>query len=203
MGENEDIQSMLNRQSGKLLHTTGEDALTKWIFVLSTSNILYVGKKKKGSFQHSSFLAGGATSCAGRLVVEYGMQFGHSGHYRPTEENFKEFISFLLEKDVQFSDAKEILLLCADDFTKRSSTAVGPKPRQFQIFGRELTSLKIPTRSHMTEGLENEKEGTGKSSNSFQMDSPTGDEEPTQAFPSEGNSCRANGQRELDRVLAV
>lgn len=58
------------KQSGELLHTTGH---TKWIFVLSTSKTLYVGKKKKGSFQHSSFLAGGATSAAGRLVVEYGV----------------------------------------------------------------------------------------------------------------------------------
>jgi hypothetical protein len=29
-------------------------------------------QKKKGKFQHSSFLAGGATSAAGRLVVENG-----------------------------------------------------------------------------------------------------------------------------------
>lgn len=63
----------LYKQSGELLHTTGEGSHGKWIFVLSTSKTLYVGKKKKGSFQHSSFLAGGATSCAGRLVVEYGV----------------------------------------------------------------------------------------------------------------------------------
>lgn len=30
-------------------------------------------QKKKGVFQHSSFLAGGATSAAGRLVVEKGL----------------------------------------------------------------------------------------------------------------------------------
>jgi hypothetical protein len=30
-------------------------------------------QKKKGSFQHSSFLAGGATSAAGRLVAENGI----------------------------------------------------------------------------------------------------------------------------------
>ena len=30
-------------------------------------------QKKKGTFQHSSFLAGGATSAAGRLVVEDGV----------------------------------------------------------------------------------------------------------------------------------
>ncbi|XP_061356103.1 IQ domain-containing protein IQM2 [Gastrolobium bilobum] len=98
------------KQSGELLHTTGEeDAHSKWIFVLSTSKTLYVGKKSKGSFQHSSFLAGGATSSAGRLVVDYGSLkavWPHSGHYRPTEQNFKEFISFLQENNVNLSDVK-------------------------------------------------------------------------------------------------
>lgn len=42
---------------------------SKWIFVLSTTRALYVGQKKKGAFQHSSFLSGGATTAAGRLVA--------------------------------------------------------------------------------------------------------------------------------------
>jgi hypothetical protein len=61
------------KHSGELLHTAAGDAHAKWIFVLSTSKSLYVGKKTKGSFQHSSFLAGGATSSAGRLVIEHGV----------------------------------------------------------------------------------------------------------------------------------
>ena len=60
------------KHSGEILHTAG-DVHVKWIFVLSTSKTLYVGKKKKGAFQHSSFLAGGATSAAGRVVVEHGV----------------------------------------------------------------------------------------------------------------------------------
>ncbi|KAL4035120.1 hypothetical protein IC575_003795 [Cucumis melo] len=95
--------------SRELLHTTGVDKHVKWIFVLSTSRALYVGKKKKGKFQHSSFLAGGATSAAGRLVVEDGILkavWPHSGHYRPTEENFQEFISFLTENNVNLTDVK-------------------------------------------------------------------------------------------------
>lgn len=59
----------LYKQTGEFLNTVGE---SKWIFVLSTSKNLYVGKKNKGTFQHSSFLAGGATSAAGRLIVENG-----------------------------------------------------------------------------------------------------------------------------------
>lgn len=75
------------KQSGKLLDTSGklgadaggggggggELSDVKWIFVLSASKLLYVGQKKKGRFQHSSFLAGGATLSAGRLVVEQGI----------------------------------------------------------------------------------------------------------------------------------
>ncbi|WJX33295.1 IQ domain-containing protein iqm2 [Trifolium repens] len=100
---------LLYKQSRELLNTTKEGSRGKWIFVLSTSKNLYVGKKKKGSFQHSSFLAGGATSCAGRLVVEHGLLkavWPHSGHYRPTEENFKEFVSFLEENNVDLSNVK-------------------------------------------------------------------------------------------------
>lgn len=46
---------------------------SKWIFVLSTSRTLYVGQKNKGQFQHSSFLAGGAITAAGRLVAREGV----------------------------------------------------------------------------------------------------------------------------------
>ncbi|KAG8079608.1 hypothetical protein GUJ93_ZPchr0007g5633 [Zizania palustris] len=95
-----------NRQ---ILDTSGGPRDEKWIFVLSTSKNMYVGQKKKGTFQHSSFLAGGATSAAGRLVVEDGILkavWPHSGHYRPTEENFLEFQSFLRDNSVDLTDVK-------------------------------------------------------------------------------------------------
>ncbi|GMI97485.1 hypothetical protein like AT3G13600 [Hibiscus trionum] len=97
------------KQNGKLLHATEEKDDAKLIFVLSTSKILYVGVKKKGTFQHSSFLAGGATIAAGRLVVDCGVLKAvcpHSGHYRPTQENFNDFISFLRENNVDLTDVK-------------------------------------------------------------------------------------------------
>ncbi|TKY53219.1 hypothetical protein E2542_SST24744 [Spatholobus suberectus] len=98
---------LLYKQSGKLVETTGD---AKWIFVLSTSKTLYVGQKNKGTFQHSSFLAGGATLSAGRLVAEYGVLkavWPHSGHYLPTEENFEEFMSFLKDNNVDLTDVKK------------------------------------------------------------------------------------------------
>lgn len=62
----------LYKKTGDFLDTTEEAKDSKWIFVLSTSRTLYVGIKKKGAFQHSSFLAGGATLAAGRIMVENG-----------------------------------------------------------------------------------------------------------------------------------
>ncbi|XP_059657023.1 IQ domain-containing protein IQM1-like [Cornus florida] len=94
------------KQNGILLNTIEG---SKWIFVLSTSRNLYVGQKKKGVFQHSSFLSGGATTAAGRLVAHDGILeaiWPYSGHYLPTEDNFKEFISFLEEYHVDLTNVK-------------------------------------------------------------------------------------------------
>ncbi|PIN06837.1 hypothetical protein CDL12_20609 [Handroanthus impetiginosus] len=94
------------KQSGMLLHT---DESCKWIFVLSTSRSLYVGQKRKGVFQHSSFLSGGVTTAAGRLVASNGILeaiWPYSGHYLPTEDNFKEFIYFLEENHVDLTNVK-------------------------------------------------------------------------------------------------
>ncbi|KAK4366258.1 hypothetical protein RND71_014138 [Anisodus tanguticus] len=101
---------LVYKQSGMLLHTTEG---SKWIFVLSTSRVLYVGMKKKGIFQHSSFLSGGATTAAGRLVVQDGILeaiWPYSGHYLPTEDNFKEFIHFLEEYHVDLANVKASIL---------------------------------------------------------------------------------------------
>ncbi|CAA0842108.1 calmodulin-binding family protein [Striga hermonthica] len=98
-------------QSGALVDTLEG---SKWIFVLSTMRNLYIGQKQKGQFQHSSFLAGGAITAAGRLVAHAGVLdaiWPYSGHYLPTEENFNEFISFLEEHCVDLTNVKK----CATD----------------------------------------------------------------------------------------
>ncbi|XP_074574336.1 IQ domain-containing protein IQM4-like [Curcuma longa] len=106
-----DKGKLLYKQSQELLNTTEG---SKWIFVLSTSRTLYVGRKNKGTFQHSSFLAGGATTAAGRMVAKEGKLkaiWPYSGHYLPTEYHFKEFISFLEDNHVDLTDVKR----CAVD----------------------------------------------------------------------------------------
>ncbi|MQL88057.1 hypothetical protein Taro_020621, partial [Colocasia esculenta] len=135
-------------ESGKLVYKQSQTLVntvegSKWIFVLSTSRNLYVGQKKKGTFQHSSFLAGGATTAAGRLVAKEGVLkaiWPYSGHYLPTEENFEEFISFLTDNSVDLTNVKKCSVdddefpsfkkneVAAVDATKTadSATAVAP-----------------------------------------------------------------------------
>ncbi|XP_042001159.1 IQ domain-containing protein IQM1-like [Salvia splendens] len=102
---------LMYKENGVLVETVEG---SKWIFVLSTTRTLYIGQKKKGVFQHSSFLAGGAITAAGRLVAHGGVLeaiWPYSGHYLPTEENFREFISFLEDHSVDLADVKR----CATD----------------------------------------------------------------------------------------
>nr|KYP74081.1 hypothetical protein KK1_006749 [Cajanus cajan] len=101
---------IIHMQSGDFLHTKEDSKDAKWIFVMSTSKKLYAGKKKKGLFHHSSFLAGGATLAAGRLEAEHGILksiSAYSGHYRPTDDALNTFLSYLKENGVKL-DAVEI-----------------------------------------------------------------------------------------------
>ncbi|KAG4396466.1 hypothetical protein GLYMA_19G193300v4 [Glycine max] len=100
---------IINKQYGDLLHTNEDSEDAKWIFVMSTSKKLYAGKKKKGLFHHSSFLAGGATLAAGRLVAENGILksiSAYSGHYRPTDDTLDGFLSYLKENGVKLDEVE-------------------------------------------------------------------------------------------------
>ncbi|KAI9153648.1 hypothetical protein LWI28_014461 [Acer negundo] len=94
---------IIHKQTGDLFDTNKGSEGAKWIFVVSTLKNLYAGEKKKGIFQHSSFLAGGATIAAGRLEAEQGILksiSAYSGHYRPTDDRLGSFLSFLKENGV-------------------------------------------------------------------------------------------------------
>ncbi|KAI4377447.1 hypothetical protein MLD38_015070 [Melastoma candidum] len=114
---------------------------SKWIFVLSTTRAFYVGEKKKGVFQHSSFLSGAAITAAGRLVSHNGILeaiWPYSGHYHPTEENFREFIGFLEEHHVDLSNVKR----CAmdDDYPSYTSSS-GESNRGAAKLAENVTTL--------------------------------------------------------------
>ncbi|KAF5748330.1 hypothetical protein HS088_TW04G00282 [Tripterygium wilfordii] len=127
---------LVYKQTGMLVNTNEG---SKWIFVLSTSRNLYVGSKKKGVFQHSSFLSGGATTAAGRLVSSDGVLeaiWPYSGHYLPTEDNFKEFISFLKEHDVDLSNVKRY----AVDDDNASFIVTGEVSKPEDVKGQSITA---------------------------------------------------------------
>ncbi|KAL0410076.1 UNVERIFIED_CONTAM: IQ domain-containing protein IQM3 [Sesamum latifolium] len=100
---------ILHKVTGYPLDTNKGSPGSKWIFVMSTSKRLYIGEKKKGLFHHSSFLAGGATLAAGRLMAEDGVLkciSAYSGHYKPTDERLDSFLLFLKENGVNLDDVE-------------------------------------------------------------------------------------------------
>ncbi|KAL5224664.1 hypothetical protein ABZP36_011303 [Zizania latifolia] len=99
---------IIHKQSGEPLDTSQGPKGTKWIFVMSTTKRLFAGKKERGVFQHSSFLAGGATIAAGRFTANNGAIksiWAYSGHYKPSAENLANFMNFLEENGV---DLKQV-----------------------------------------------------------------------------------------------
>ncbi|XP_039115568.1 LOW QUALITY PROTEIN: IQ domain-containing protein IQM1-like [Dioscorea cayenensis subsp. rotundata] len=147
------------KQSGTLVSTNKG---SKWIFVLSTTRTFYVGQKKKGTFQHSSFLAGGATTAAGRLVAENGVLkaiWPYSGHYLPTEENFKIFISFLQDNQVDLANVKR----CSVDDDVEPSSNKKQKPLiEMAKNTKETMTIELITSKEITKPTQDELENTIK-----------------------------------------
>ncbi|KAI3676915.1 hypothetical protein L1987_86530 [Smallanthus sonchifolius] len=151
---------LFRKQTGDLIDTTSQTKGSKWIFVLSTTKTLYVGIKKKGSFQHSSFLSGGATLAAGRIIAEKGVLkavWPHSGHYHPTPENFQDFISFLHENEVDTSNVKMGINDDDHDDKEYSDKSVkeNKNPSLFNSFSTRLSDLEIPKNDDLLVNFEN------------------------------------------------
>jgi len=91
--------------SGEPIVTTNDD---KWIYVVDSKGTLYVGKKIRGKFHHSSFLSGGPTKAAGNLKTDLNGKIvcitPSSGHYRPSEKEFNWFKTLLISRGIDFSD---------------------------------------------------------------------------------------------------
>ncbi|KAL3689964.1 hypothetical protein R1sor_016273 [Riccia sorocarpa] len=145
-------------EDGKLVYKMTEKPVDtppgeKWIFVMSTTGKLYVGKKEKGRLQHSSFLAGGATIASGRLNVRNGMielMEAHSGHYRPTPENFTHLISILTSSGADLTMAR-VQYVSDDMLSSQSSSsslkhldvASHPPTIEEGILEKEVASLVL------------------------------------------------------------
>ncbi|KAL8223325.1 hypothetical protein R6Q57_018800 [Mikania cordata] len=152
LGPNERESYEVIVQHGKLVYKQSYSLLqtvegSKWIFVLSTSKNLYVGQKQKGLFQHSSFLAGGATTAAGRLVAHDGILkaiWPYSGHYLPTEEKFRDFICFLEENHVDLTNVKKCSVDDDDVGFSFKVTQPETKPKPLLIIPRPQETPTAP-----------------------------------------------------------
>ncbi|CAD6254809.1 unnamed protein product [Miscanthus lutarioriparius] len=130
---------VIHKQSGEPLDTRGPKG-TKWIFVMSTTKKLYAGKKQRGVFQHSSFLAGGATIAAGRFTAENGVIksiWAYSGHYKPSAENLCNFINFLEENGVDLKEV-EVRSSTREDYNE------DPVPNDSQKFTSAIMEPDLP-----------------------------------------------------------
>ncbi|OWZ22368.1 Calmodulin-binding protein [Phytophthora megakarya] len=90
--------------SGRMVHT---DECSKWIFVLDVSGRLFLGRKRKGRFHHSSFVSGAPIIAAGKIIIKNGVIIAiepHSGHYKPALENLLALCSMLATHGVDIND---------------------------------------------------------------------------------------------------
>ncbi|KAJ8753954.1 hypothetical protein K2173_001852 [Erythroxylum novogranatense] len=139
---------IIHKLSGNLLDTFKGEKATKWIFVMSASKRLYLGKKKKGMFHHSSFLAGGATLAAGRLTAAQGIIQSispYSGHYRPTDASFDCFLSLLKDNGVHLTEDQ------IHKANEDSDIYDGDKTNGNEIISAVPMSLDIPKLEHPIE----------------------------------------------------
>ncbi|KAK2653193.1 hypothetical protein Ddye_013049 [Dipteronia dyeriana] len=166
-------------EGGKLVYKKNRVSVdtpkdSKWIFVLSTSRNFYVGEKKRGLFQHSSFLSGAATIASGRLVAHNGILeaiWSYSGHYRPTEENFIEFCSFLEDHNVDLTDVKKVPI--DDDIppkpTKNNPEQKEPNPSIPIIEDKDHDEKRNKTAQIVEEEELQVFVGVGRSKNKYNM----------------------------------
>ncbi|XP_062197203.1 IQ domain-containing protein IQM3-like [Phragmites australis] len=178
---------IIHKQFGEPLDTSQGPQVTKWIFVMSTTKRLYAGKKERGVFQHSSFLAGGATIAAGRFTAENGVIksiWAYSGHYKPSAENLSNFMNFLEENGVDLKQV-EVPSSTKEDYNE-DPVPDGSRSLTAAIMGSVPPELIPPP--NMAEGDEGENAPTEQAKPTYQrtlsggLQSPKATEVPQKAI---------------------
>ncbi|ETM03547.1 hypothetical protein L917_00255 [Phytophthora nicotianae] len=98
--EEDDIGRVQYAASACVVNT---DELSKWIFVIDLSGRMYLGRKRKGRFHHSSFVSGAPILAAGKVIIKNGIIIAvepHSGHFKPRLENLLALCSILANHGV-------------------------------------------------------------------------------------------------------
>lgn len=79
------------------------DARSKWIFVVDLHGRMYLGRKRKGVFHHTSFVAGEPVYAAGKIMIKHGKILAiepHSGHFKPNLKNLTALLHLLHRQHV-------------------------------------------------------------------------------------------------------
>ena len=125
-----DVKDGHFRRSGETFFTGEGD----WIFVLSSDKILYINRKERGEFHHTSFLGGESCLAAGWMTVTDGRLVDllpHSGHYRPSDRHLRFLLRHLQTVGVDLQkvrcDAQRLVHVTrSPEKTKRSNVYYMP-----------------------------------------------------------------------------
>ncbi|GMY25152.1 IQ domain-containing protein IQM3-like [Fagus crenata] len=188
---------LINKQTRDLLDTMKDSQAAKWIFVMSTSKKLYAGQKKKGVFHHSSFLAGGVTLAAGRLVAENGILksiSAYSGHYRPTDDSIESFLSLLKENGVNLNGV-QIYKANEDSDIYDDNKINGSKDTVEVLTNSETQELKIPDEEEKIPSSESTEVPRTETKNTYERTLSGGLQSPRAEVPKTAILQRINSKK--------
>lgn len=125
----------------KLLRKTVAD--NTWIYVYNSRHELFVGIKKTGTFQHSSFLYGGRVLSAGLLKAKDGYLTSLSplsGHYRAGTAHFRFFVASLQDSGVNLEHvtlSKSLMMLQGLESYGKFSKKIKGKSLKDKVFSKD------------------------------------------------------------------
>ncbi|GAA5864768.1 hypothetical protein JCM3774_006068 [Rhodotorula dairenensis] len=142
-----------------------------WLYVSDLQNNLYVGIKKTGAFQHSSFLYGARVTSAGLIKANKGHLTSLSplsGHYRAGTMHFKAFARSLEEQGVDLKKvniSKSVLTIRGiEKYGKVSKKKKALKEKLKSIFTGEKPESEQKEDEDRAEArrIHNQEEGEGQ-----------------------------------------
>ncbi|KAL0575827.1 hypothetical protein V5O48_006154 [Marasmius crinis-equi] len=165
------VRGLLNRLLRKTVRRN------TWIWVTDRNYNLFVGIKDTGSFQHSSFLAGGLVTSAGLITIKNGMVHTLSplsGHYRTSVGHFHQFIDKMAERGLDMDKAKiskaEAALWGIEHIAKwkKKQSELASKGKEKAIEAGQDVAVKLPLvneswKREVLEGRKKAKPSTGDS----------------------------------------
>ncbi|KAG7099155.1 hypothetical protein E1B28_001026 [Marasmius oreades] len=124
-----------------------------WIWVTDRQYNLFIGIKDTGSFQHSSFLAGGLVTSAGLISVKMGLVHNLSplsGHYRTSVGHFHQFLEKMEERGLDMQKARiskaEAALWGIEHIAKwkKKRSEISEKGKEKALEAGQELALKLP-----------------------------------------------------------